>query len=264
MLVVLAYRYDIAARALVERWRGAGERAALLTCADFARPGWRYVGGSPADGSADIEGQVIATSEIRAVVTRMPAVGEVELGHLHQEDRSYAASEIQAFLLAWLSSLECPVLNRPSPSNLAGPWWTLAEWVQRARRLGLASRPVTQRAVFAADRAPAPERRVDGRSILVDVVGERAFLAGGREPRERDRPLVRAAVALARDAGVELLRVYFEKGSEQTPVFLEADLWIDVAADSVAGAVAERCLQLSNTVRASRPLPTTAGVPAIA
>jgi hypothetical protein len=264
MLVVLAYKYDAAARALVERWRAAGERAALLTCADFARPGWRYAAGNPAAGTADIDGQVIATSEIRAVVTRMPAVGEAELGHLHQDDRSYAASEIQAFLLAWLSSLECPVLNRPSPSNLAGPWWTLAQWVQRARRLGLAARPVTQRVVFVADGAPEAKRRVDGNSIPVDVVGERAFLAGGCEPRERDAALVRAAVALARDAEVELLRVYFEAGSEQAPIFLEADLWIDVAADNVASAVAERCLQLAERARVPLSLPTAAEAPAIA
>ena len=68
MLVVLAYRYDAGARGLVERWRAAGEQAALLTCADLARPGWRYVAGNPAAGFADIDGQVIATSAIRAVV----------------------------------------------------------------------------------------------------------------------------------------------------------------------------------------------------
>jgi len=252
MLVVLAYRYDSAAHALVQRWRAAGEQAVLLTCADLARPGWRYVAGNPAAGFADIDGQVIATSAIRAVVTRMPAVGETELGHVHEEDRSYAAAEIQAFLLAWLSSLECPVLNHPSPSNLGGPWWSLAQWVQRARHLGLAARPVTYRAVFEADDSPGKERRVDGSSIFVDVVGHRAFLAGGREPSDSEAALARAAVSLARDAGVELLRVYFEPGSEQTPVFLEADLWIDIAAASVAGAVAERCRELADAAVASR------------
>ena len=105
----------------------------------------------------------------------------------------------------------------------------------------MAARPVTHRAVYVADAPHGSERRVDANSILVDVVGDRAFLAGGREPRESEAQLVHAAVSLARDAGVELLRVYFEPGSEQTPVFLEADLWIDIAADSVASAVADRC-----------------------
>ena len=254
MLVVLAYRHDAAARALVERWRTAGECCALLTCEDFARPGWVYVAGNPAAGSADIDGQVIATSDIRAVVIRMPAVGEAELGHLHQDDRRYAASEIQAFLLAWLSSLPCPVLNRPSPSNLGGPWWSLGQWVQRSRRLGIRARPVTERVVFATDAPAIIERRVDGSSLPVDVVGDRAFLAGGREPGASEVALADAAVSLARDAGVELLRVYFEPGSEQMPVFLEADLWIDVAADRVAGAVADRCRELSDAAAAARRL----------
>ena len=252
MLVVLAYTHDVAARALVQRWRADGEQAALLTCGDLSRPGWRYVAGNAAAGYADVDGQVIATREIRAVITRIPAVGEAELAHVHEDDRAYAASEMQAFLLAWLSSLECPVLNRPSPSNLGGPLWSLAQWVQRARRLGVAARPVTHRAVYATDAPPVSDRRVDASSILVDVVGDRAFLAGGREPGESEAPLVHAAVSLARDAGVELLRVYFEPGSEQTPVFLEADLWIDIAADSVAGAVADRCRELADAAVASR------------
>jgi hypothetical protein len=264
MLVVLAYRHDTAASALVERWRAAGERAALLTCADFARRGWVYVAGNPAAGSADIDGQVIATSEIRAVVIRMPAVGEAELGHLHQDDRSYAASEIQALLLAWLSSLQCPVLNRPSPSNLGGPWLSLAQWVQRARRLGIRARPVSERVVFAPDAPPVIERRVDGNSIPVDVVGDRAFLAGGRESGATEVALADAAVSLARDAGVELLRVYFEPGSEHMPVFLEADLWIDVAADRVASAVAERCRELADAGAASRQVTRADGMTATA
>ena len=182
----------------------------------------------------------------------MPAIGETELGHVHEQDRTYAAAEIQAFLLAWLSSLECPVLNRPSPSNLGGPWWSLAQWVQRARRLGV-GRPagdLTRR--FRGGRPPDTERRVDGSSIVVDVVGYRAFLAGGREPGAKRCRAGRRRLSLARDAGVELLRVYFEAGSEQMPVFLEADLWIDIAADRVASAVAERCRELANVAAASR------------
>ena len=138
------------------------------------------------------------------------------------------------------------MLNRPSPNNLGGPWWTAAQWVQRARRLGVAARPVKQRAVFQADASTDTERRVDANAIFVDVVGDRAFLVGGREPVASEVPLVHAAVSLARDAGVELLRVYFEPGSEQVPVFLEADLWIDIAADTVAGAVADRCRELAD------------------
>ena len=121
MFVVLAYRHDVAARALVERWRAAGEQAALLTCADLTRRGWRYVAGNPAASYADVGGQVLATRDIRAVITRMPAVGEVELPHVHEDDRRYAAAEMQAFLLAWLCSLECPVTQSSFSVQPRGP-----------------------------------------------------------------------------------------------------------------------------------------------
>jgi hypothetical protein len=241
MLVVLAYAHDVGARALVQRWRAAGERAALLTCADLSLPGWRYVAGDPVAGSAVIDGQVLATRDIRAVITRIPAVGEAELAHVHEEDRSYAAAEMQAFLLAWLMSLQCPVLNRPSPSSLGGPSWSTAQWVQRARRLGLPARPVRQHIAFVPDAPSDMEHRVDKNSTFVDVVGDRAFLAGGCAPGADESPLAAAAISLAREAGVELLRAYFARNSDDSPVFLEAGAWIDVAAESVAEALLDRC-----------------------
>lgn len=242
MFVVLAYAHDVAARVLVQRWRAEGEEAALLTCADLSRPGWRHMVGEK-NGRAVIEGQPIATRDIRAVITRMPAVAEAELVHVHADDRRYAAAEMQAFLLAWLMSLECPVLNRPTPSNLGGPMWSTAQWVLRAQRLGIAARPVRQHAVYKPDAAPRAEARVDADATPVDVVGARTFLAGGCAADEGR--LARGAVALARDAGVELLRAYFAHDAGPEPAFLDAGLWIDIAAQGVADAVIERCRDLA-------------------
>jgi hypothetical protein len=258
MLVVLAYAHDAGARALVQHWRADGEDAALLTCADLSRPGWRYMGGA-APGQAVIDGHPIATRDIRAVITRIPAVAEAELVNLHEDDRKYAAAEMQAFLLAWLMSLECPVLNRPTPSNLGGPLGSTAQWVRRARRLGLAAQPVRQRAVYTPAAASGTDGRIDTDAILVDVVGARAFLVGGRAPRPNEGSFATAAIALARDARVELLRVYFEHGSEQAPVFLEAGLWIDIAAESVAGALIEKCRGCAPAMRESRSSRVLAG-----
>ena len=247
MIVVLAYTHDIAAHALVRRWQSSGENAALLTCADLSRQGWRYVAGTRGGGQACIDGRVIDAREISAVITRMPAVSEAELGHLHEEDRQYAAAEMQAFLLAWLTSLDCPVLNRPSPSNLGGPGWSAAQWVQRAPRLGLQARPFSQRAVFVPDAPSVANQRVQADSIFVDVVGDRAFVAGGGAPGDSDAALADAARVLSRDAGMELLRVYFEREPKREPIFLEAGLWIDVTADTVALALLTRCRELALT-----------------
>ena len=242
MLVVLAYAHDQSARALVDRWRAAGEDAGVLTCADLSRPGWVFRPGDPANGRAVIEGRTVSSADIRAVIVRMPAIGEAELGHVHAQDRAYAASEMHAFLLAWLASLPCPVLNRPTPYNLGGPAWHTSEWVRRARRLGLAARSVVWNAAFVGDGAPDLPRRLDAHSRFVDVVGGRAFLVGGREPGPDDEALAAAALALARDAGVEVLRAYFEPAPDGPPVFLEAGLWIDITSNEIADALTERCL----------------------
>jgi hypothetical protein len=251
MFVILAYAHDAGAHALVQRWRADGEEAALLTCADLSRPGWRHLVGE-SNGRAVIEGQPVATRDIRAVITRMPAVAEGELAHVHEDDRRYAAAEMQAFLLAWLMSLECPVLNRPTPSNLGGPMWSAAQWVRRARRLGLSARPVRQRAVYTPGAAYGPDTRIDANAIFVDVVGTRAFLGGGRTPRADEDRFAQAAVALACGGGVELLRAYFAHDAEPAPVFLEAGLWIDIAAPGVADAVIDRCHDLVPAPVASR------------
>jgi hypothetical protein len=257
MFVVLAYTHDAGARTFIQRWRAHGEEAALLTCADLSLPGWRHLAGAPA-GHAVIDGQVIATREIRAVITRIPAIDAAELAHVHDEDRSYAAAEMQAFLLAWLTSLECPVLNRPTPSNLGGPSWSAAQWVGRARRLGLAAQPVRQRAVYTPGAASSAVCRVDANSIFVDVVGDRAFLADGRAPSASEASLAEAAIALAREADVELLRAYFEGGSQQPPVFIEAGLWIDISAESIADALIDRCRGFARAPRGSLSVETLA------
>ena len=188
MLVVLAYRYDAAARALVQRWRAAGEQAALLTCADLARPGWRYVAGNPAAGFADIDGQVIATPRIRAVITRMPAVGEAELAHVHEDDRATPRPKCRRS--CWRgsahSNARCSIVRLhptwearggASPSGFSGRGGLA--W-QRGRS---APRRVRRRTLRLATNAAWTRT-----SIFVDVVGDRAFLAGGREPGDERGP----------------------------------------------------------------------------
>lgn len=261
MLVILAYGGDVAARKLVERWRAAGERAGLLTVDDCTRPGWRYRPGADDAGTAVVQGELVATREIRAVITRMPAVAPAELVHVHEDDRMYAASEIGAFLLAWLSSLRCPVLNRPEPCNLGGRAWTMADWITCARSIGVAAAPLS---LCTSPDAPAdPTRtRVDAATPAVDVVGTRAFLIGGREAGPDDARLAEPSIALARAASVELLRVHWQPDTapDAPPVFLEASAWIDLAADAIADAVTERCLGFSVAAAPHAPGPKAKAV----
>ena len=84
-----------------------------------------------------INGRVVNTDEIEGVVTRLPYVQEDELRVISAEDRPFVASEIHAFLVSWLSSLRCPVLNAPTPACLCGPNWRLEEWLHAAAMLGI-------------------------------------------------------------------------------------------------------------------------------
>ena len=119
MLVVVASRYDEAARSLVDRW--ANQEARLLTCEDLSVVGWRYsmsgkdeVSSSLLDSTAVVDGQVVAVEEISGVLTRLPCVFEQELLHIVPDDRAYIASEMNAFLISWLSELE---MSCTEPSN---------------------------------------------------------------------------------------------------------------------------------------------------
>ena len=135
MLLIVAQRNDLAARSLAERWRSRG--AALLTARDLSVPGWKF--DMPAQGPSRLiaDGRAFTSSQIAGVLTRLAAVPEAELDHVAAEDRSYVSAEMTAFLLAWLSSLKCPVLNRATPSGLCGPGWRIEQWLHLAAGLGI-------------------------------------------------------------------------------------------------------------------------------
>lgn len=225
MLVIIASRHDGVARRLADR--RAAHEAALLTCEDLSAAGWCHPVGAASRSTAVVGGRVVAVEGITGVLTRRPYVVEQELGHIVPADRAYVASEMTAFLLSWLSSLECPVLNRPTPSGLSGPNWWPEQWTYAAAQFGLPVRPVRRRAVLADD-APAA---ADPPPLTVTVVGERCI--GPVDPA-----LAAQARRFARAVGVDLLAVHFS-GPEPGADFLGADLWPDASAPEIADAAFE-------------------------
>ncbi len=224
MLLVVAGRQDRQARDLVERWSGSG--AGLLTCEDLSVAGWRYLLSDPENSTLVIGGRSIAAEEISGVLTRLAYVSERELVRIAREDRRYVAAEMTAFLRSWLSSLECPVLNRPVPTSLSGPGWCHEQWIHAAARLGIPVRPVRRRIAFPAG---APEDEPVPPDITVTVVGERCL--GPVDLAGRARRLARAA-------RVELLCVRFGETGDG-PELLGADAWPDASSPEVAGAILE-------------------------
>ena len=135
MIAVVGRAGDASAEALVASWRAHG--AALLSPRDLSHSGWRHRPDAPLAGEAVVSGRVVAVRDIRAVVTTLEAVTVADLPHIVQADQAYVASEMRAFLLAWLSALPGRVLNPPTPWSLAGCGWPQERWRLAAASLGI-------------------------------------------------------------------------------------------------------------------------------
>lgn len=133
-----------------------------------------------------LDGRRVPVANLQAVLTRRPAVLAEELTSLTPSDRSYAAAETNAFLVAWLTSLRCRVVNRPTTTSLCGPAWDAIHWRSAAAAAGVDW--VTENDDSAIER--------------VVVCGTQCFFATTGKQKA-------AARALAHAAGVDLLSVSF-------------------------------------------------------
>jgi hypothetical protein len=113
------------------------QRLRHVDIADLSRAGWRYVVGCPEQATACAGGQVLAANEIAAVLCRIVAVVPEDLGHLHDEDRAFAAAEMNALLRAWIAQFAGRRCNEPNGTSLAGPAWHPMRWRWLAQRLGV-------------------------------------------------------------------------------------------------------------------------------
>jgi hypothetical protein len=247
VIVVIASRWDAVARKLVAGW--SPHDARVLTAEDLARPGWCVAPGSPAAARAVVEGKVVAPDAITGVLTRIPAIAPRELPMLAEDDRAYAATEMTAFLVHWLSGLRCPVLNRPSPPSLCGPSWRSEQWTLVGARLGLAVEARVRRTpAFDRDaRTPAEGGAADAAELVhVTVVGERCIGADAApEP-------ARAARLLAQAAAVRMLAVVFRPTATGWSL-VDAHRWVDVRDDAVADALLEVLQPAPHTALAEVP-----------
>lgn len=187
MIVIVGRAGDEGAQALVRRWSADG--AGLLTPRDLSYPGWVHLPDSPGKGSAVVDGRPTRASTIRAVVTTLDAVSVSDVRHIVPADRAYVATEMQAFLCAWLQTIPCPMLNRPSPRSLTGCGWLREQWTLAAQALGIPAVPV----VAAAD-GDAAGREPE---LTVTWVGDGTLDAPSPRVAEWVRRLAEAARAHA-------------------------------------------------------------------
>jgi len=222
MIVVISGKQDHCTQTAVSRWPDS----VLLTCTDLSTGGWRYLVSRPLESMAVADGNVISVKDITGVLTRIHCVSGHELTGIVPQDRGYVAGEMTAFLLAWLSSLTCPVLNEPSTTCLSGPDWTFERWIATAARLGIPITPVCRSTGFGF---PSQGIAHGGSKVNVTVVGRRCL-------GEVDKTLALQARRLADAAGVDLLGVEFNV-PEAGACCVGANLWPDLSAPDVADAV---------------------------
>lgn len=195
-LLVLARRGDDWAEALVRRLAQHG--ALLMSPEDLSVAGWCYRVAAPEESVAVVGGQRIRGGDLGGVVVRLPWVDPIDVPHIAPRDQAYVATEMSAFLVAWLRALPCPVLNRPSPGCLTGPGWRPEEWLARASRLGI---PVLAR----RDGLPGAAAAGD---VALTLIGARHL--GETHPR-----VLAGAKRLAEAAGVALLCLRYAGSGEE-------------------------------------------------
>lgn len=229
MIVIFASRFDKSASSLAERWKNYD--ASLLTCDDLSVTGWRHFLNAEDTDSAVVNGQIVDVTDIEAVLIRWPGVFAQELVQIAEHDRDYVANEMMAFLVSWLSSLTCPVINKPTPVNLSGPAWRLEQWTHAAARLAIPVKTARRHVARNMNAAPAQEPA----EASVIVVGDRCF--GDVDPL-----LLEQSRQLARAADVSLIKVGFsgrEAGSFLAGVDLVPDL-TDEAIEAVLNLLIRR------------------------
>jgi hypothetical protein len=161
------------------------------------------------------DGRMLDSAAIDGVVNRMLAAPTAHLQRAAAADRTYAVGELHAFLLGWLGSLDCPILNPPQPDCLVGPWRPQMEVLQLAAQAGL---PFAARDIGEDPTPDGPA--AGGTSFVLD--GQ--VLGAPRPPALRDALLRFAALW-----GGRLLQVDFDAGPEG-PALRGATSFVDFRA----------------------------------
>jgi len=229
VILIFASRHDASSVSLAARW--ADHNANIFTCDDLSVAGWRHDLQLPAASLAVVGGRVVSLHEIKGIFVRWPGVFPQELTQITPADRDYVAKEMMAFLVSWLSSLTCPVINQPTPVSLLGPAWRLEQWTYAAARIGIQVRKAVRHVVFGSENI---EPSLPSTTTDVTVVGDRCF--GDVEQKLRE-----LSVKLAKEAGVSLLRISFS-GPDSNSFFVGADLMPKLSVE-IEDAVLELLLK---------------------
>lgn len=193
----------------------------IISPQQLSQAGWLYRHKNDVTANYVNGSETTPADEIDGVIVRLAAVSPDDLPHIVEADRSYLATEMTAFLLAWLSSLKCPMLNRPTPCCLSGPYLHQAQLIYLVARLGI---PVSPCKTIIKPGFESGQQDTNATSRVV-IVGEHHL--GQVHPR-----LLSYAKTIARALDVEFVAVDFN-GQDEDAEFTGISLWPEIN-DSLA------------------------------
>lgn len=199
VLLVLCALEDTEALSFVRYARAAGVRCEVLTGEAFSFAGRRShrlftSGGAGAAGLSSViqvPGMPALTdSGIDGVLNRLTASPSAAWSYAAAAEQNYALAELHAFVLSWLTSLPCPVRNRPTGESLSGPVIHPLVLLGAAHQAGLdapAVRLPWEPAGGPGHRPASTDAAAAVRSAAVRAVGESAR-TGNQPSRTVDEP----------------------------------------------------------------------------
>jgi hypothetical protein len=193
IVAVLAHSGDPVARMLAGAWPDGGAR--VLTPATLPAWGlsWQLGPGGVSACGAKPPGRD-SHFEFGGVVSLLDVVSPTDLPGVTPGDRDYVASEMTAFLAAWLRAIPCPKLNPPSLVSLSGDMHPVL-WRAHALDCGMRA------AAFDPSDGAEPAASDDGEEQMsVTVIGDRAI-------GTLDQTAIALARALAASARLPMLTV---------------------------------------------------------
>jgi hypothetical protein len=206
VILVLASLADQDAVAFAKEFADAAA-ISVLTCRDLAEDHTVLRYPDFASSTLTIDCRKIAIGEIEGVINVLPAVFPEELVFFPPEEREYQAAEFHALLTFLLSSLPCPVVNRPAAGSLSGPCLNPIGWYHLAQGLGIPVSPIQ----LDTDNFnnPFAARRADP-TIAVTCLGDRVITESGTTG-DRD------TIALSRQAKVDYLTALYTASKAGRP-----------------------------------------------
>jgi hypothetical protein len=228
MILVLAGIVDEAAASFAREL--ASEAAvSLVTCADLASAPLNVRHPDFEASTITVRGDTISVRELAGVVNLLPAVVPHELIFYDEAEREYQAAEIHALLTFFLSSLACPVINRPTAASLTGPFLNPLGWRPLARSSGVALAGLDVRSDVFANPFLVPS---GCEAIEVACLGNRLIRPSGTVADAH-------TLTLARRGGVEYLRAVYARDANGDVRYLTAHTTPDVKSAATRAALAD-------------------------